>query len=116
MKKKPLLSPGDLRALLVTAAAFFSFFSVYAAYSIVRYNALDTRSLVSAHVVMRIIQHDVRCVCPKCAAKGTPMCPRCSVEMFWNGYRGAFICPSCGEGGFPSCGHCGSPMTWIEMK
>ena len=116
MKDSPILSHNDICRLLILAAIFFSFFSVYAAYSITRFDLLSAESVVKTDVVMRVIQHGVRSVCPRCGFKGSPTCPQCSVDMYWNGYKGTFICPSCGKGGFPACQHCGDLMTWIELK
>lgn len=91
----------DKYRLLIVAAVFSVFILGYIAYSVEKFKALQARSLVKGKVVMKVIQHNVRSVCPKCGSKGIPFCPTCSVPMYWNGYRGTFICPACGKGGFP---------------
>jgi len=102
--------------LALTATVLVLFFSAYAAYSVTRFNVLSTRSVVKSNVVMKVIQHGVRSVCPRCGFKGVPTCPQCTVEMYWNGYKGTFLCPACGKGGFPRCRRCGDSMTWIEAR
>lgn len=111
---KQILSKQDRNRLLITAAAFIIFFSGYSAYSIAKYQTLQERSLVAGNVVMKVIAHNVFCVCPKCGTKGIPLCPICRVAMYWNGYRGEFICPACGKSGFPVCPRCNRHMIWIE--
>lgn len=116
MDQKLILTDRDNYKLIVAGAAFFIFFSVYLTYSAAKFNALSTQSIVKQNVIMKVIQHNVKSICPKCGVKGIPMCPQCSVEMYWNGYRGNFICPSCGKGGFPQCPRCKSFMRWIEAR
>ena len=116
MGAKSFPSYVERRRLALLAVVFFSFCAVYATWSIAQFDVLSAGALVKTNVVMRVIQHGVRSVCPRCGFKGAPMCPQCSVDMYWNGYQGAFICSSCGKSGFPECGKCGTPMTWIELK
>jgi len=106
----------ESRRLALLAVVFFSFCALYVTWSVVRFDVLSASALVKTNVVMRVIQHGVRSVCPRCGFKGTPACPQCSVDMYWNGYQGTFVCSSCGKGGFPECGKCGASMTWIELK
>ena len=117
MAKRLVLSTHNTFRLLLAAVAFFLFFSAFAAYSVTRYKgSMRLSPLKGGNVQMRVIQHGVKCVCPRCAFKGVPSCPQCMVEMYWNGYKGTFVCPACGKGGFPLCQHCGDFMTWIELK
>ncbi|MBF0243986.1 MAG: hypothetical protein HQL31_01770 [Planctomycetes bacterium] len=102
--------------MLGTTVLFSVIYMTFTTYSVLKYKGLENLSLVEHNVEMRIIQHGVRSVCPRCGSKGVPSCPQCKVEMYWNGYRGTFLCPACGEGGFPACPRCGEFMTWIEAK
>lgn len=116
MEDKIILNEPDRYKLLIIAAVFAIFISGYIAYSVGKFKTLQARSLVKKSVVMKVIQHNVRSVCPKCGAKGLPLCPSCAVPMYWNGYRGMFVCTACGKGGFPRCPRCNEFMTWIEAQ
>ncbi len=102
--------------LLIIAVLVFVLMGGYTLYSVSKYNMLSSRSLVQSTVVMKVIQHNVKCVCPRCGAKGVPLCPQCKVPTYWNGYQGTFICPACGQGGFPQCPKCKAAMSWIEQN
>jgi hypothetical protein len=102
--------------LFVVASVFFVLFGGYTAYSVGKYGKLSSRSLVQSTVVMRVIQHNVKCVCPRCGTKGVPLCPKCQVPTYWNGYQGTFVCSACGQGGFPQCPKCQAAMSWIEAQ
>ena len=115
-ENKLILKESDYFKLLLITVVVFLMLSAFLTYSVNKFNAVYNLSVVKNKVLMRVIHHNVKSVCPKCGFKGIPMCPTCSVEMYWNGYRGTFVCPSCGEGGFPKCRHCGEFMTWIEAK
>lgn len=115
MKETPLvLDRMAMHQLLIAASFFFVFMCFYTVYSTVKFGTLSTKSLVKSTVVMKVIQHNVKSVCPRCGAKGIPNCPQCNVRMHWNGYRGSFICSACGQGGFPKCPRCAALMSWIE--
>lgn len=115
--KENIIDKDKSNFILMMSGLVFCFLMIlYFVYSIGKFNMLSNKSLVQGNVVMQIIQHHVNCVCPKCGYKGIPMCPKCNVEMYWNGYNGTFICSSCGGGGFPTCPKCGSLMTWIENR
>ena len=116
MEDRIILNEIDRYRLLIITAIFSIFISGYTAYSVMKFKSLHSRSLVKSNVVMKIIQHNVYSVCPKCGEKGIPLCPTCSVPMFWNGYTGTFVCAACGKGGFPRCGRCKEYMTWIEAQ
>ncbi len=109
-----ILNESDKNRIVVIAVLFFVFLAAYFAYSANKFNVLSDRSVVKSNVVMKVIQHNVKSVCPVCGTKGVPGCPTCSVSMYWNGYSGTFVCPSCGNGGFPECPKCKSAMTWID--
>lgn len=109
-----VLSRDEIFKLIIVVGAIFIFHTGFMVYSVSKYKALSNRSLVKSDVVMRVIQHKVKSVCPRCGLKGVPMCPSCSVDMYWNGYKGSFVCSSCGAGGFPQCSRCGTYMNWIE--
>ena len=109
-----ILKEQDRSQLLIMGAVFIIFFSFYSAYSIEKYKTLQERSLVTSNVVMKVIAHNVFCVCSKCGTRGIPLCPICNVAMYWNGYRGVFVCPACGKSGFPLCPRCKHEMTLIE--
>ena len=111
-----ILNEQDRVRLLVMGVALAVFLAGYTAYSVGKYKALQVRSLVAGNVVMKVIAHNVYSVCPRCGAKGIPLCPTCQVAMFWNGYRGIFVCPACGKGGFPRCPKCNVDMAWIETQ
>ncbi|MBF0330797.1 MAG: hypothetical protein HQL17_02585 [Candidatus Omnitrophica bacterium] len=111
-----MLDEDDRYKLLIAGVVFVIFLSFYAAYSVGKFKALQTRSLIKNNVVMKVIQHNVKAVCPRCGAKGASVCPIDRVEMFWNGYVGTFVCPACGKSGFPLCPHCKAQMTWIEAQ
>jgi len=100
--------------LLLAAVVFMIFLTIYAAYSVEKFMTLKARSTVKSNIVMKVIQHNVYSVCPKCGSRGMPICPACSVPMYWNGYIGTFICTACGKGGFPQCPRCYEYTTWIE--
>lgn len=116
--KKSELSWGDNASfeLILVAVIISVLMGAYLLYSVSKYNMLSSRSLVKSTVVMKVIQHDVKCVCPRCGAKGVPLCPQCKVPTYWNGYQGTFICPACGQGGFPQCPKCKAAMSWIEQN
>ncbi|MBF0217214.1 MAG: hypothetical protein HQL30_09515 [Candidatus Omnitrophica bacterium] len=106
----------DLYRLVIIGSVFFLFLAIYVSYSAAKFGSIAERALVKNSVVMKVIQHNVLGVCPKCGSKGIPRCPTCSVDMFWNGYKGSFVCAACGKGGFPACPRCGTFMTWIEAR
>ncbi|MBF0486019.1 MAG: hypothetical protein HQL16_05865 [Candidatus Omnitrophica bacterium] len=110
------LNETDRYALLIMGAIFAGFLSVYIAYSAGKFKALKARSLIKSNVVMKVIQHNVHAVCPRCGSKGIPLCPVCKVPMFWNGYVGTFVCPACGKTGFPACPRCKELMSWVEVQ
>ncbi|MBF0521988.1 MAG: hypothetical protein HQL24_02910 [Candidatus Omnitrophica bacterium] len=116
MEDSIILNDQDRNRLLIMVVAFAIFLSGYAMYSVSKFKTVQARSLVSNNVVMKVIEHNVFSVCPKCGAKGVPLCPTCQVSMYWNGYRGAFVCPACGYSGFPQCPRCRTYMTWIESQ
>lgn len=102
--------------LILVAVMALVLMGAYLLYSVGKYNLLSSRSLVKSTVVMKVIQHNVKCVCPRCGAKGVPLCPQCKVPTYWNGYQGTFLCPACGQGGFPQCPKCQAAMSWIEQN
>jgi len=106
----------DMFRLYFIAVIFILFMLTYVSYSSSKFNMLSNRSVVKSDVVMKVIHHNVKSVCPHCGSKGVPMCPRCQIGMYWNGYHGTFVCPSCGHQGFPKCPNCSTFMTWIEAK
>lgn len=106
----------DKFSIIIIAVVFVIFMSFFSAYSALRYKEFSRSPLIKSHVEMKIIDHNVKSVCPKCGFRGTPKCPDCMVFLYWNGYQGSFICPSCGKGGFPQCSKCNSFMTWIESR
>ncbi|MBF0386919.1 MAG: hypothetical protein HQL20_03590 [Candidatus Omnitrophica bacterium] len=106
----------DRGRLIITGALLVVFLSVYTAYAVGKFQSLSARALIRNNVVMKVIQHNVNAVCPKCGSKGVPMCPTCKVAMFWNGFAGNFVCPACGQMGFPVCPRCKEHMTWIEAQ
>lgn len=114
MEEKIILDQRQKYQLLITTAVFVVFLSIYIAYSVVKFKTLKARSLIKGNVVMKVIQHNVKSVCSRCGTKGIPLCPVCSVPLYWNGYSGTFVCPACGKGGFPRCPRCKEYMTWIE--
>lgn len=116
MKEKNILKRGDHLKLFVVVAVIFMFLSGYLSYSVHKFNALHEQPAVNNDIAMQVIHHNVKSVCPLCGFKGIPVCPRCSIEMYWNGYRGAFVCSLCGNEGFSQCRHCGELMTWVEEK
>ena len=116
MDEKLILKDKDNYKFIVMFLLFLMIFSAYLIYSINKFNMLSSRSVVKTDVLMRVIQHNVKSICPHCAYKGMPTCPKCSVQMHWNGYRGEFVCSSCGKGGFPVCPKCNNDMVWIEAK
>ncbi|MFC1736367.1 hypothetical protein ACFL1X_09625 [Candidatus Hydrogenedentota bacterium] len=116
IENRPLSDSGNLRQLFLLGTLLSALFLGYLVYSVSRFNLLAAKSVVKSKVVMRVIQHDVRCVCPRCGLKGAPTCPHCSVDMYWNGYKGTFVCSGCGKGGFPQCRQCGTLMVWIELE
>ncbi len=113
---KFILSEPDRNVLVIVGAVFVVFSALYIAYSAEKFKALQARSLIKGNVVMKVIQHNVKAVCPRCGAKGVSLCPVCKVAMFWNGYVGTFVCPGCGKTGFPACPRCQEQMTWIEAQ
>ena len=106
----------DRSKLVITGALFVVFLFVYMAYTVGKFKVSSTRALIRNNVVMKVIQHNVNAVCPKCGEKGFPLCPTCKVAMFWNGFVGNFVCPACGQKGFPVCPRCKEHMTWIEAQ
>ena len=104
----------DEQKLLLGAVVFMLFLTMYTAYSVEKFITLKARSIVKSNIAMKVIQHNVYSVCPKCGSRGMPICPACSVPMYWNGYSGTFICTACGKGGFPQCPRCHEYTTWIE--
>ena len=114
MEERAVAKGRTAAVLVITGTVFALFISGYFIYSAAKYRSLKSRSIVSGNVVMKVIQHNVKSVCPKCGAMGVPLCPACSVAMYWNGYSGTFVCPACGKGGFPHCPRCNEFMTWIE--
>lgn len=116
MNNEITLREPDRYGLLIVVALFGVFICGYTAYSVGKFRMLQARSLVKGNVVMKVIQHNVRSVCPKCGSKGIPLCPTCSQAMYWNGYSGTFVCPACGKRGFPRCPRCKEYMTWIEAE
>ena len=116
MEEKSILKEGNNFKLLAAASIIFVLLSGYLSYSVHKFNAILEQPAVNNDVTMQVIHQNVKSVCPKCGFKGIPLCPVHSVEMHWNGYRGAFICPSCGNAGFSKCRHCGEFMTWVEAK
>lgn len=114
MEEPIIAGESDQQKLLLAAVVFMTFLTVYTAYSVEKFITLKSRSTVKSNIVMKVIQHNVYSVCPKCGSKGMPMCPACSVPMYWNGYSGTFICTACGKGGFPRCPRCNEYTTWIE--
>lgn len=113
---KIYLKESDWYKLIIIGALITVFLSGYIAYSAGKFKTLQARSLVKSNVVMKVIQHNANSVCPKCGSKGMPLCPACSVAMYWNGYSGSFVCSACGKSGFPRCPRCGEYMTWIEPR
>lgn len=113
---KIFITDQDRLRLCMISAVFLVFFWAYTAYSVEKYKTLKTRSLVTSNVVMKVIQHNVNSVCPRCGSLGIPLCPVCQVPMYWNGFIGSFVCPACGQGGFPRCPGCGEYMTWLEPR
>ena len=116
LRSDPGLSEQDQSRLVVAGALFMAFVFVYTAYSVGKFKSLSARALIRNNVVMKVIQHNVNAVCPKCGEKGVPLCPTCKVAMFWNGFVGNFVCPACGKTGFPVCPRCKERMTWIEAQ
>ncbi len=116
MQEKLFLNQKQNLLLIVIGVAFILFYSIYVSYEINRYKMLQDKSIIKNNIVMKIIQHNVKSVCPYCGTKGIPVCPQCGVDMYWNGYRGNFICSACGQGGFPNCPRCKKYMTWIQSK
>ena len=117
MKKTELvLEENAALELLIVGVIALALMGAYTVYSVVKFNALSSKSLVQSTVVMKVIQHNVKCVCPRCGAKGVPLCPQCKVPTYWNGYQGTFLCPACGQGGFPQCPKCQEAMSWIEQN
>ena len=116
MKKALVFDENNNFLFLVCVSILTLLMASYLTYSISKFNILRKRSLVKSNVVMKVIQHNVKSVCPHCGTKGLPTCPKCMIPMHWNGYRGTFICSSCGQGGFPQCPRCTRNMTWIESK
>ncbi|MBF0479903.1 MAG: hypothetical protein HQL26_10515 [Candidatus Omnitrophica bacterium] len=116
MDEKIIISESDRYKLLIVAAVSVVFMSVYLTYSIGKFKTLSNRSIVQSSVVMKVIQHNVYSVCPRCGSKGRPLCPTCNVAMYWNGYSGNFVCPACGQSGFPRCPRCKEYMSWIEAQ
>lgn len=116
MADEVVLREPDRYRLLIITALFSVFIFGYMAYSVAKFKVLQSRSVVKGNVVMKVIQHNVRSVCPKCGSKGIPLCPTCSQAMYWNGYSGTFVCPACGKGGFPRCPRCSEYMSWIEAQ
>ena len=116
MEDKVFLKNKNAFVILVFLITLLVLIAANQIYSINKFNLISSHSIVKSNVVMRIIQHNVKSVCPRCAFKGVPACPKCNVNMYWNGYRGTFLCPSCGEGGFPTCPKCSEFMTWIESR
>ncbi len=116
MEKENISQKGNNLKLLVAVAVTFLLLSGTLSYSVHKYNAILKQPAVNNDIAMRVIHHTVKSVCPLCGFKGIPACPRCSVEMYWNGYHGAFVCPLCGNEGFSQCRHCGELMTWVEEK
>ncbi|MBF0384264.1 MAG: hypothetical protein HQL27_00180 [Candidatus Omnitrophica bacterium] len=110
------IKENDYYKLIITGSIFTLFLAFYFGYSITKFKSLKERSLVKNNVVMKVIQHNVNSVCPRCGTKGLPLCPTCKVQMYWNGYSGTFVCTACGQGGFPSCPRCNEFMTWIESR
>ena len=111
-----VLDQAQAHELRVLAALFFVLMFAYSVYSIGKFALLSSQSVIKATVEMRVIQHNVRCVCPRCGTKGVPLCPQCQVPTYWNGYLGAFVCPVCGQSGSPTCPRCQAAMSWIETK
>ena len=116
LEKSENISERDRQRLLILGALFAVFFSIYTGYSVGKFKILQARSIIKSNLVMKVIHHNVNCVCPRCGAKGIPLCPACAVPMYWNGYCGFFICPSCGQEGFPRCARCNEVMSWIEAR
>ena len=116
MDNEPVLKEPDRYKLLILTALFCVLIWGYIVYSTGKFKILQARSLVKGTVVMKIIQHNVLSVCPRCGEKRIPLCPACSVPMFWNGYSGMFVCAACGKGGFPRCIRCNEYMAWIETQ
>lgn len=114
MEETVEINGSNEQKLLLVAAAFMTFVAIYTAYSVEKFIMLKARSTVKSNIVMKVIQHNVYSVCPKCGSRGMPICPACSVPMYWNGYSGTFICTACGKGGFPRCPRCNEYTTWIE--
>ncbi|MBF0252858.1 MAG: hypothetical protein HQL29_03485 [Candidatus Omnitrophica bacterium] len=112
--KNKTLDDQELIKLVIIGTIIFVWIFAYTAYSVCKFNEVSSRALVKPNVVMKVIHHGVKSVCPICGFKGLPLCPNCSVEMYWNGYQGTFVCSSCGKGGFPNCPKCAHPMSWIE--
>ncbi|MBF0253590.1 MAG: hypothetical protein HQL11_00450 [Candidatus Omnitrophica bacterium] len=111
-----VLKPQDQSRFVLAALVLFGILVFFVTYSVMKYNALSNRSLVKDSVVMRVIQHGVKSVCPRCGTKGVPSCPTDQASMYWNGYQGQFVCPACGGAGFPQCPRCRHFMSWIESQ
>lgn len=116
MENEPILDDHSNGVIMIMCIIFIVFMSMYFAYSICKFKMLSRTPVVKSNVIMKVISHNVNCICPKCGFKGIPTCPHCSVEMYWNGYQGTFICTSCAHGGFPRCPKCSEYMTWIENR